>query len=317
MSDITKLNDHIYLLDAFYYAYPRRGAVYLVQYDGEVALIDTGTAMSVVYIMDVLNELKIAPAAVRYLLPTHVHLDHAGGAGVLAQRLPNAEIYVHPRGLRHLIDPTKLVAGSRQVYGDDMMDLAIGAVSPIPAARSHEAVDMQELPLGKTSLRLLFSPGHAYHHYSIWDQRTRTYFAGDIAGNSYREMDKGDEHLMFLCSAPVQYDPVAWHTSLNAISELNPASLCICHYGVLHNVSQAVADMHRLLDEVNEQALKHLNAENKYPAMERVAWEGFWREYERLSPAIERLHAEVWMKKDIHISAAGLAHWLEIQAKEN
>ena len=310
MNHILEINPHTHLIDAFYYAYPGRGCVYVVRYDDEAALIDTGTAMSVVYILDALKKLNIAPSTVRYLLPTHAHLDHAGGAGALAVRLPNARVYMHPRGLRHLIDPTKLVAGSKEVYGASMMAKAIGEVVPLPPARGYEAMDLMELPLGRRSLRLLFSPGHASHHYSVWDPQSGCYFAGDVAGNSYRVMDGDGRHLMFLCSAPVQYDPAAWHRSLDAMSELKPSRLCICHYGSLDNVVQAIADMHRLLDQVNEAALKCSSAPDKYHALERVVWSAFWREYALLAPPMERAHAELWMKKDVHISTAGLVNWL-------
>ena len=310
MSHIVEINPHTYLIDAFYYAYPGRGCVYLVKYDDEAALIDTGTGMSVVYIMDALQKLGVAPEGVRYVLPTHVHLDHAGGAGALALRLPNARVYVHPRGLRHLIDPVKLVAGSRAIYGENMMAKAIGEVVPVPQEKGFEAVDNMELPLANKSIKLLFSPGHAHHHYSVWDPNSGCYFAGDVGGNSYRDMDKDGKHLMFLCSAPVQYDPEAWHSSLDAISQLDPKKMCICHYGVLDNVRQALTDMHRLLDEVNKEALKCKSAMDKYHSLEKIMWDSFWREYDTLSPPMERLHAELWMKKDVHISTAGLENWI-------
>lgn len=309
MNGIIKITPSTYLIDAFY-AYPDRGAVFLVKYDDEAALIDTGTAMSAVYIMAALEKLNIAPSQVRYLFPTHVHLDHAGGAGVLSSQLPNAQIYVHPRGLRHLIDPTKLIAGGAAIYGGDMMATAIGKVVPIPAERGVAAEDGQELPLGSKSLRVLFSPGHAYHHYSIWDEESGCYFAGDVGGNSYPMMDKNGKHLMFLCSAPVQYDPKAWHESLTAMTQLKPKKLCLCHYGALDNVTQAADDMHRLIDELGEEALKLKSEENKYPLVEKLVWKAFWREYDKLSPPMERLHAELWMKKDVHIATAGLVHWI-------
>ena len=193
--------------------------------------------------------------------------------------------------LRHLIDPAKLIAGGAAIYGKDMMNLAIGKVIPSRQNAVAKPQDMQELPLGKSSLRLIFSPGHAYHHYSVWDERTRNYFCGDVGGNSYREMDKNGKHLMYLCCAPIQYDPAAWHKNLDAMAELNPSTLCLCHYGALTNVSQALSDMHRLLDEVNADALKDEEAKKSYEAMEQVMWNSFWREYDTLKPAMERLHA--------------------------
>ena len=314
MSQIEIVDKDIYCIDAFYGA-PRHGAVFVIRDQDEVAIIDTGTALSAIYVMDALQRLDIQPQQVRYILPTHVHLDHAGGAAPLSRQLPQATVIVHPFGLKHLIDPTKLIQGSLAVYGKQMMETVIGTIEPLAAAKSKEAEDGMRLALGRRHIQLLFSPGHAKHHYSIWDEASGCYFAGDIAGNSYREMDKGDQHLMFLCSAPTQYDPATWHASLDQIAALNPQRICLCHYGVLTNVAQALADMQRLIEENNQGVLAG-PAETR-EEVAKVVWRMFWQEYERLDVPMARQHAQEWMVKDVYIATGGLLHWRAQQERDS
>ena len=308
MHAIETVREGIYCADAFYGG-ARRGAVYIIFDKGEAAIIDTGTALSVPYITDALQKLNIQPEQVRYILPTHVHLDHAGGAALLSRKLPNAQVIVHPRGLKHLIEPTKLIEGSTAVYGREVMETVIGKVIPLDADRGAMATDGMRLSLGSRNLHLIFSPGHAKHHYSVWDETEGCYFAGDVAGNSYREMDKDGRHLMFLCSAPVQYDPAEWHASLDKILELNTKCLCLCHYGVIESagVRQAIADMQRLIAENNAAVMKYATINRQQT--EDVVWKMFWQEYNRIAPAMSVAEAKEWMIKDVYIATGGLFHW--------
>ena len=314
MSQIETVRKDIYCIDAFYGA-PRHGAVYVVRDQNEVAIIDTGTALSTIYVMDALQRLDIHPQQVRYILPTHVHLDHAGGAAPLSRQLPQATVIVHPFGLKHLIEPTKLIQGSLGVYGKEMMEKTIGEIEPLAADRGKEAEDGMRLALGKRHLQLLFSPGHAKHHYSVWDEASGCYFAGDIAGNSYREMDKDGKHLMFLCSAPTQYDPDAWRASLDQIAAINPQLICLCHYGVLNHVDQAIADMQRLIEDNNREVMQCPT--NTKAEVEKAVWRMFWQEYERLEAPMARQHAQEWMVKDVYIATGGLFHWRAKQEQDS
>lgn len=313
MSDIKVIDSNTYCIDAFY-VYPGRSCVYLIHSDGEYALVDCGTAMSEVYIMDALERLKVDPGAVKYILPTHVHLDHAGGAGILAKKLVNAKIYIHPRGYRHLIEPEKLIKGSVIIYGERMMKLGIGDTQPLAKEKAVEAEDRQELQLGNTRLMLHFTPGHANHHYGVYDIHNGNYFGGDVLGNSYAIMNKNNKHLMFLCSAPVQYDAAQWHKSLDEISAINPKRGCICHYGVIENLPQAIDDMHRLLDKNNNLAEKFLSIKEdskRRSAVEELVWGLFWDEFDAVGSPMIKSHAREWMIKDVHISVEGVSHWLK------
>ena len=318
MSIINKLDNNTHMIDA-YYAYPGHSCVYLVGDEDEYALIDCGTALSGKYIMGALENLNIDPGQIKYILPTHVHLDHAGGAGVLCQTLPNAQVYVHPRGHRHLINPERLVSGSVIIYGEDMMKFAVGDTIPVPEDRCHELEDGQELSVGKLKILTQFTPGHAKHHCGFFEEKNGNYYSGDVLGNSYPFMDSKNRHLMFLCSAPVDYNGGDWHDSLNKISALSPKRACLCHCGALNNPGQAIEDMHRLIDKNDALAVKLVDIDDdgeRRKAVEEMVWGLFWDEFEERETPMNREHAKSWMKKDVHISTEGIDHWLKTKRLE-
>ena len=154
------------------YLYSGHAAAHLIVDEGRAAFVDVGTNDSVPYLLGALDELGIARAAVDYLLLTHVHLDHAGGAGALMQELPNARALLHPRGAPHMIDPTRLVAGAKAVYGEESFRRMYGELLPIPSSRVRVVADGDRVALGSRSLELIHTPGHAQHHY--WSSMRRT-----------------------------------------------------------------------------------------------------------------------------------------------
>src|SRR6516165_1830740 len=161
------------------YLYPGHAAAHLIVDGGSAAFVDVGTNSSVPYLLAALNELGIAPAAVEYLLLTHVHLDHAGGAGALMRELPNARALLHPRGAPHMIDPTKLIAGSKAVYGEVRFRRLYGELLAIPAARVRVVADGERVALGGRMLELIHTPGHAQHLYVVVDAAHASIFSGD------------------------------------------------------------------------------------------------------------------------------------------
>jgi glyoxylase-like metal-dependent hydrolase (beta-lactamase superfamily II) len=153
------------------YQRPGLAAVYLVVEGGRAAVIDTGTANSTPNVLHSLERHGVSPESVAYVMPTHVHLDHAGGAGILAETFANARIVVHPRGFRHLVDPTRLIESATAVYGESEFERLFGTLTPVPEDRITLAEDGMVLDLNGRGLRILDSPGHARHHYSVYDER--------------------------------------------------------------------------------------------------------------------------------------------------
>src|SRR5262249_48108577 len=144
-------------------------AVHIISHNGRAAFVDTGTNHSVPYLLTALKELGIARDAVDYVFLTHVHMDHAGGAGLLARELPKARVLVHPRGAPHMIDPTTVVAASQAVYGEEEFNRLYGEILPIAADRIVSVTDTLRCDLAGREFELIHTPGHALHHYAIVD----------------------------------------------------------------------------------------------------------------------------------------------------
>lgn len=227
----------------------RFDAAYLVVDSGRAAFIDTGHNAAVPRLLDTLAALGLSRDAVDWVIPTHVHLDHAGGAGLLMTQLPQARALIHPRGARHLINPLALVEGARAVYGIDVVRQTYGTIEPIPAERVVESHDGMELLLGQRPLRLIDTPGHARHHHCVWDARSRGWFTGDTFGISYREFDTAAGPWMFPSTTPVQFDPEALHRSIDRLLESDPQVLYPTHFGRVDNVPRVATQFRELLDQ--------------------------------------------------------------------
>lgn len=213
---------------------PKLAACYLIQDGDEFALADCGTAHSVPQVLATLAALGGAPEQVRWIIPTHVHLDHAGGAGQLMQACPNATLLIHPKGQPHMIDPSKLQAGATAVYGEAAFKRDYDELLPIDSERTIAADAQHTVPLGQRQLRFIHTPGHANHHGVIFDEQSHYLFSGDTCGLGYQELNPGPTTLL-ATTTPVAFDPEAWMHSLDQIEALNAAAVCLTHFGLYPN----------------------------------------------------------------------------------
>jgi glyoxylase-like metal-dependent hydrolase (beta-lactamase superfamily II) len=221
-------------------------ACYLVRGNaGRLAFIDTGTAHTVPLLLAVLAELGHGPEDVDYVIPTHVHLDHAGGAGLLMQHCPQARLAVHPKGAQHMIDPARLTAGATAVYGQAGFAAAFGDLTPVPEERVLVLEDGATLDLGGRALTFLDTPGHANHHGCIHDPLSRACFTGDTFGIAYRELWSSSGPYLFAPTTPVAFDPDAWQLSLDRLMALEPQALYLTHYGRLEHRAALVETLRR------------------------------------------------------------------------
>lgn len=218
-------------------------ACYLLETDTAVAIVEAGNKQSADRILKVLASRGRQAAEVSHVIVTHVHLDHAGGAGTLMQRLPQATLVVHPRGARHMIDPSRLEAGTRAVYGDEKFDELYGSLLPVPEDRILVMDDGDSLEIGKRRLSFIDSPGHARHHFCIWDEQTRGWFTGDTFGISYRELDTENGPFVFPTTTPIQFDPPALIASMKRMMEQQPENMYLTHFGRVKDVERLAQDM--------------------------------------------------------------------------
>jgi len=218
-------------------------ACYLLEAGSELAFIETGTNSTTPVLMKTLQERGKKPEDVRYVIVTHVHLDHAGGAGSLMQLLPNATLLVHPYGARHMINPAKIEAGARAVYGDQLFDKTYGTLIPVPEERVQIMAEGDEATLGDRQLRFIDTPGHARHHFCIHDSLTNGWFTGDTFGLSYREFDTDKGVFLFPTTTPVQFDPQALKESVKRLRANDPDCMYLTHYGRVDEVQKLADDM--------------------------------------------------------------------------
>lgn len=199
-------------------------ATALLNGPGGLTLIDPGPTSCLPVLEAGLRDRGVTLRDVRTLLLTHIHLDHAGAAGTIVERVPGIRVYVHERGAPHLIDPEKLLASVTRLYGDQM-DTLWGAFLPVPASQVTVLTGGERLELSGTSLRVAYTPGHAKHHVSFLDERGGMAYVGDTAGIRVT----GD--YLFAPTPPPDIDLEAWQASLDAIEAWQPVSLFLTHFG--------------------------------------------------------------------------------------
>jgi glyoxylase-like metal-dependent hydrolase (beta-lactamase superfamily II) len=306
---VEALADGLHAIDTGFER-PRFDAAYLIVDSGRAAFVDTGTNHAVPRLLAALHALRIDADQVDWVIPTHVHLDHAGGAGLLMQALPRARMLVHPRGARHMVDPSALYAGATAVYGEAAMARTYGVPVGVDPARVDTSHDGMVLQLGTRTLELVDTPGHARHHHCIWDVRTRTWFTGDTFGLGYSEMANGNGHWVTPTAAPVQFDPEPLKASVTRLLARQPKALCVTHYG---RVPYAPHLGPLLLSQIDEMAAlgERLRHAPERHARLREAFEAMYRR--RLAEhGFTDIEARLpLLAMDVELNAQGLACWLD------
>jgi glyoxylase-like metal-dependent hydrolase (beta-lactamase superfamily II) len=307
--ELIDYGNGIHAFDAGYVRH-QLAAIHLIADNGRAAFVDTGSNASLPRAQAALAQLGLTPENVDYVILTHIHLDHAGGAGALMQAFPAARLVVHPRGARHMIDPTKLMAATEEVYGRETARSLYGTLLPIPAARVIETTDGMVLPLGKRELAFYDSPGHAKHHVFIHDRAANGIFTGDTFGISYRECDVAGKPLLMPSTTPSQFDPVDLRDSVERMIALDPEAVYLTHFSRLAPPRPLAESMLRRLDDFVGLTLKAVKAHADPLPTIRTALAGYIlseaRAHGVMLPDAEIL--DLW-RMDIDLDAQGLAIW--------
>ena len=286
-------------IDTLLGGWDRITAGYLIEGPDPV-LVETGSQSSVPALLAALDELGVSADQLAGVAVTHIHLDHAGGVGDVARAFPNATVYVHEKGARHLADPTKLVDSAARVYGD-LLDNLYGRLDPTPAERIHVLADGEEIRIGPTrTLTTVDSPGHAKHHLSLHDSESGVLFVGDAVG--VRLPDAG---VLRPSTPPPDFDLAQARHSLQRFRDRSPAGVALAHYGL-------VPDPAAILEEADEILVRWAE----------VA-EAAWREGRDIAEALDSAFAgdlsgvdagqreKLETLNGVHSNAAGFRRWLE------
>jgi glyoxylase-like metal-dependent hydrolase (beta-lactamase superfamily II) len=307
--DPVPVGNGVYRIDTEYLR-PGLAASHLVVDGGRAAFVDTGAAPAHPRLMHALTRLGLQPEQVDYVFLTHVHLDHAGGAGQLMRALPRARAVLHPRGAPHLIDPAKLIAGTVAVYGESMYRTLYGEIVPVAADRVIVANEGDRFTLGARTFELLDTPGHARHHYCAHDLDHDDIFSGDTFGISYREFDTATGPFIFPTTTPVQFDPEALHASIDRLMARRPRRMVLTHFGPVDDLERLSRDLHGDITEFVSIARRHAAADDR---TDRIAAEMFAHLSSRLDAhgysGDDRLRHEL-LDADVELNTQGLEVWL-------
>ncbi len=296
---------------------PEFAASHLIVEGDAAAFIDVGTSYSTSILLECLRIKGIPRENVSYVIVTHIHLDHAGGAGTLMQHLPNAKFVVHPRGMKHMADPEKLIAGATAVYGEEKMKSNYGEILPIPQDRIIEADDMFSLDLNGRKLLFLDTPGHASHHCSIVDEQSQGVFSGDIFGLSYRAFDTEKGVFIFPTTSPVQFKPEVMHESIDKIMSYEPQNIYLTHFGRVTDVSRLADNLRQILDRFV--ALAHQMAdegEQRHTLIAKGVEEILLSDLKAHGYGISPGEVPELLALDIELNAQGLGVWLDKMAEK-
>ncbi|ANU23254.1 MBL fold metallo-hydrolase [Planococcus donghaensis] len=303
-----RLGDRIYLIDGFDLGLPERTGTYVIN-DKELTIVDTGPSASVKHVKKGLAALGFSLDDVKYIIVTHVHLDHSGGAGLLLQDCPNAKVVVHPKGARHLSDPSRLIAGAKMVYGDQFEKL-FDPILAIPEDRLLIKTEGDQLEIGPTC-QLFFwdTPGHANHHFSIYDPGSNGVFAGDTVGIRYDQLVREGIDLYLPSTSPNQFNPEKMHQAIERMTKADLAAIYYGHFGKTnqpHIALQQVTEWLKIfVEEGNAAFEKNWSADQLANQLfERV------RQYLRSQNVADDHDVYAYIQVDMQVSAMGILHAL-------
>lgn len=307
---VTEYEGGVNVIDADFHR-EHMAACYLVEADTEVAFIEVGINSSTPRLMNVLGRRGWKPEDVTYVIVTHVHLDHAGGAGSLMQLLPNATFLVHPYGARHMINPAKLEAGARAVYGDQLFDEIYGTLIPVEEERTRVMEDGDHVTLGNRQLRFMDSPGHARHHFCVHDSLTNGWFTGDTFGLSYREFDTANGAFLLPTTTPIQFDPEALKASVRKLVADKPDYMYLTHYGRVDDVQRLAKVMIDGVDTFVSIAEKYKDDDGRRQKIETAMSDWLLSGLEKHGVRLDRKRCLELLGSDIKLNTQGIEFWLD------
>jgi len=299
VAQIERLADDLILIDARYNGTPGAISVYLLL--GErPALVETGPASTAETVLEGIRQAGLDPADLQAAAVTHIHLDHSGAAGTLAARNPHLQVYVHPLGAPHLVDPSRLIASARRLYGPTL-DTLLGEPQPIPNDRVHILKDGEEVRLGSRTLTAFTSPGHATHHHVYFDRASGDLFTGDAAGVAL-----AGSRYVSPPTPPPELDFAAWRRTLARLRELRARRLLPTHFGPHTWVEQLWADLETRLNLRERLAQEAAAARWDEPTLSARLQAMTAREIEEAAPGEERRYE---VMTPLRNNVMGLLHY--------
>jgi glyoxylase-like metal-dependent hydrolase (beta-lactamase superfamily II) len=315
MKNPTDLGHGVSLIDVYDLGVAQRTGTYVL-HEEELTIIETSASPSIPYLLKGLEMLGIEAKNIKNIIVTHIHLDHAGGVGLLLEKCPNANVFVHPKGKRHLADPSRLIQGAKAVYREKFDEL-FNPILPVAEERLFAMEDGDTLQIGENrTLTFLHTPGHANHHYSIYDSRSKGVFTGDTVGVFYPQLLEYGLEFYLPSTSPNQFNPTAMLDSAERLENFNLERVYFGHFGMSENPSTVFEQLRYWLPkfvEVSERITKeNLNAsfEEKTDAISRGL-------FEMVRAFLDEQHipreADVYeiIRLDLNVCAMGIVDYLQ------
>ncbi len=252
------------------------------------------------------------------MILTHIHLDHAGGAGRLMEILPDAKLVVHPRGARHMVSPGKLVESVKHVYGEEKFNSMYGKIIPVAQDRILEAEDGIKISIGSKMIRFYNAPGHAKHHIIAHDVKEGIVFSGDSFGIGYPLLRNKAGMLIFPSTSPVQFDPESAVTTYRMISNLNPKRVYLTHFGFIEDVKGTAKFLEDIISFSVETGNRYYDSGARGEMLEKAIYNDLWSFYDNLyvkfsGRKLNKLEKEM-LFLDVDLNSKGVAYYLEQSA---
>ncbi len=307
------LDNGITLIDSGYVR-PGIAGFYAMIEAGGAAFFDTGTSHSVARAVEFLRSENLSVDDVDFVIPTHVHLDHAGGAGAMMRQFPRAKLVVHPRGAPHMIDPQRLIEGTVAVYGKAKTARLYGEIVPVPEERVVVAEDGHEIDFRGRRLRFLDTPGHARHHFCVFDTAYCGLFSGDTFGIAYPTFTTERGPFLMPTTTPVQFEPEALHASLDRLAALRPDRVYLTHFGPITPTPALVAGLHDHIDQFVAFARAVANDASLEETLERRIGDYLHAAVKRHGCQLDDAAIRDGLAMDVELNAQGVAVWLKRQS---
>lgn len=274
--------------------------------------VECNTTRAIPQLLAAAKKNALKPENIDALIVTHIHLDHSGGAGKFLQEFPNAKIYVHPRGAKHLIDPSKLIASATQVYGENQISQLYGDILPCAKERVIEVQDGDEWKWCETTFKFKHTRGHANHHVCIWEPVTQSLFTGDSFGVSYPKINKKHGRVIIPSTSPTDFDGEAALQTVDWVLSMNPKQVVPTHYGIIPQEQIADAAT-KLKDQIrfSESMVKKIvqSIHDQVPLQEETVYEhikDWWIQYYQSKKINLDLEDIRYYEFDQRINAQGL-----------
>ncbi|MCW7473577.1 MBL fold hydrolase [Leptospira levettii] len=303
-------------IDTEYADLKQVASAYLIEEEGHGIVVETNTTHAIPKILSVMDNQNVSPSNLDYIIVTHVHLDHAGGAWALLESCPNAVLLAHPKTAKHLIDPSLLIKSATAVYGKENFQKLYGEIKPIPKERVRVMEDGEFLDWKGHSFEFIYTKGHANHHFCIYDKKLNGVFTGDSFGISYPHLENG-KSFIFPTTTPTDFDAKEAIHSIDLILGTGASVCYLTHFGVIQNLKQCAEDLkiglHLCQNAILE--LKQVPKENRLSFMEK--------QVELMIKNLANRNAVILTEKDwsllrldVNLNAQGLVYVFERNEKK-